>query len=529
MSLLTTVLRAAHCRSTHHYFVVDSTEFLDTEAGQRLGSVLLKHHERFLTGAKDPDDRFRDFQNHCVHVRDGYWGGAPRLAVSWYERLKDYLLRGQYADAAYAAGVFSHYFTDPLQPLHTAQSDREAIVHRAMEWSVRCSYQAIFDRWKQDELRAVFVLGDGETWLPEAIYQGARFANRSYERLIDTYDLQRGSKNPPDGLDDAARETYAALFGLAITGLARVWERVAAEVEAESGTQIPHQSLSFTALLATLQIPERVLVGRIEDKRERQAIELIFDEYRRTGDVVEHMPAECYVKRQVWSVYQREMQWHQQLTASVTAATIGHICDGEAAHGIAVSTSAVPVVTAAEIAADVESDVLQPATLSFVDAQQRQAGKIARSRLWREDALVDAPSIGPKTAARFAEIGIHLVGEFLDEDSSSLAVRLETRWITASLVSDWQAQAQLMCLIPGLLARDTQLLVGAGYRTSARVQAADATTLYQAICRFAATADGRRALRNSVVPEFATVRQWTETQPPAVTATETPTERRRAA
>ncbi len=483
MSLLTTVLRAAHCRSTHHYFVVDSTQYLDTDAGKRLGSVLLKHHERFLVGAKDPDDRFRDFQNHCVHVRDGYWGGAPRLALSWYQRLKDYLLREQYADAAYAAGVFSHYFTDPLQPLHTAQSDREAVVHRAMEWSIRCSYQAIFDHWRQDELRAVFRLGDGETWLAEAIYQGARFANRSYDRLIDTYDLQRGSKVPAEGLDQAARESFAALFGLAITGLARVWERVAEEVEAEAGKPIAQQALSFTALMATLQIPEKILLGRIADKQEKQAIELIFEEYQRTGDVVENMPSECDVKRQVWAVYQREQLWQQQFAATTADAT-------------AVPTSLTTT----------ETD--QPATLSFVEAQKRQNGKIALSRLWRQDALVDAPSIGPKTAARFAEIGVHLVGEFLDEDCSSLAVRLDTRWITANLVADWQAQATLMCQIPGLLARDTQLLVGAGYRTVDRVRAADVQQLYRDVSRFAETADGRRALRNSGVPDLDTVRQW---------------------
>lgn len=119
MSVLLSVLRAAHCRSTHHYFAIDSTRYVDTVAGRRLVSVLLKHHERFLEGAKAPDDRFRDFQNHCVHVRTGYWG-APRLALTWYERLRDYLVHGRYADAAYSAGVMSHYFTDPLQPLHTA-------------------------------------------------------------------------------------------------------------------------------------------------------------------------------------------------------------------------------------------------------------------------------------------------------------------------------------------------------------------------------------------------------------------------
>lgn len=311
MSLLTTVLRAAHCRSTHHYFAIDSAEQVVTDAGRRLSRVLLRHHERYLAGATDPDERFRDFQNHYVHVGDDYWGGAPRLAVTWYERLKGYLVQQRYADAAYAAGVFSHYFTDPLQPLHTGHSDREAAVHRALEWSVFCSYQAMFRRWQRDELRAVFVLGDSDTWLAEAIYRGARFANHSYDRLVQSYDLQRGSVQPDQGLDDQTQGTLASLIGLAVTGLARVWERLAQEVESESGTSIDSQPLFGTALMATLQIAEKKLVGHFHAKRERRAIGLIYDEFQRTGNVVEQLPSECNVKRQVWAVRQRESQWPQ--------------------------------------------------------------------------------------------------------------------------------------------------------------------------------------------------------------------------
>jgi hypothetical protein len=486
MSFLLSVLRAAHCRSTHHFFVIDSTKYVDTAAGRRLVNLLLKHHERFLAGAKDPDDRFRDFQNHCVHVRTGYWGGAPRLAVTWYDRIRDYLVQGRYGDAAYAAGVMSHYFTDPLQPLHTAQNEREPLVHRAMEWSIRCCYDEIFNRWIDDEYRVVFQLGGSEAWLAEAILKGARFANHSYDRLVESYDLERGSRVPTEGLDDAAKATFAALFGLAITGLARVWERVADEVENASGRELPSTSLALEAVLATLQIPEKWIVGRIQNKREREAVQRVFDEYRRTGKLVENVPDECFVKKRVWEIYQRESAWRNR----------------------------VPVDEVLE-----KSDQQASDTLSFVDAklaqdQYRQQGsppvdRLTRIRLRREDPLVDAPSIGPKTAERFTTIGIHKVGPFLDEAADSLAVRLNTRWITAKTIGDWQAQAKLMCEIGGLLARDTQLLVGAGYRSTSQVQAADSDALYAAIVRYAETADGQRTLRNSSVPDLETVKSWT--------------------
>lgn len=486
MSFLLSVLRAAHCRSTHHFFVIDSTKYVDTVAGRRLVSLLLKHHERFLAGAKDPDDRFRDFQNHCVHVRTGYWGGAPRLAVTWYDRMRDYLIQGRYGDAAYAAGVMSHYFTDPLQPLHTAQNEREPLVHRAMEWSIRCCYDEILQRWIDDEYRVVFQLGGSEAWLAEAILKGARFANHSYDRLVDSYDLERGSSVPTEGLDDSAKATFATLFGLAITGLARIWERVADEAEAACGRELPTTSLAMEAVLATLQVPEKWVVRRIQNKREREAVSKVFEEFRRTGKLVENVPDECFVKKRVWEIYQRESAWRNR-------SPVNEILQ--------------------------QPDQQASDTLSFVDAKRAQersrqldSPTMDRSvpvRLRREDPLVDAPSIGPKTAERFETIGIHIVGQFLDEAAESLAVRLGTRWITAKTINDWQAQAKLMCEIGGLLARDTQLLVGAGYRTTAQVQAADGDALYAAIVRYAATSDGQRTLRNSGLPDMQMVKSWT--------------------
>jgi len=492
MSFLRSVLRAAHCRSTHHFFALDSTLYVDTAAGQRLGNLLLKHHERYLAGAKDPDDRFRDFHNHCVHVRDGYWGGAPRLAMIWYERLRNYLISDRLSDAAYAAGVLSHYFTDPLQPLHTAQTEREPMVHRAMEWSIRCCYDEILSLWRDDELRVVYQLGEGEAWLAEAIFKGARFANHSYDRLVNTYDLERGSTNPADGLDANAKATFASLFGLAITGLARLWERVAQEAEEAKGSEIAHQGLTFEAVFATLQVPEKLLLKRIQNRQERNEVARVLDEVRRTGQVVDNIPAECFVKQQVWIVHQRELAWRQPMDEP--------------------SDRSEPISA-------------HPPTLSFVDAQERlgetrrnadesiiqpSISSPGRKRLHRSDPIIDAPSIGPKTAARMAAIGIHDVGSFLDEDAGSLAVRLETRWITTKTIGEWQAQARLMCEVPGLLARDTQLLVGAGYRNFDQVKAGNAELIHQAITRFADTSEGRSVLRNGEVPALKLVQQWVE-------------------
>ena len=311
MSLLPLILRRMHCRGTHQRFALDSLDHVQTPAGKRLARLLLKYNDRFLTGTVDPDERFCDFQNHCIHVRSGYWGGAPRLAMIWYERLQSHLSVGRFAEAAYAAGVLSHYFTDPLQPLHTAQTDREPLVHRAMELSVYRSYDDILRIWIEGDFKVDFRLGDGDAWLAQALLKGARFANQSYDRLVGSYDLQRGSIDPRTGLTDDAKLTFAVLFGLAITGLAKIWDRAAAD--ACRSIPLPKTGLLLPTTAATVKIVPKRIRAAFHLRREQRAVLKVWDEYSRLGKLVDEIPSECYVKQQVWQVYQREIAWRQRI------------------------------------------------------------------------------------------------------------------------------------------------------------------------------------------------------------------------
>ena len=74
-------------------------------------------------GAAAPDSEFRDYKNHVTLPRDGYWGGAIPKAQSWYLNLTAALAKREWQNAAYCAGVLSHYVIDALDPLHTAQSE----------------------------------------------------------------------------------------------------------------------------------------------------------------------------------------------------------------------------------------------------------------------------------------------------------------------------------------------------------------------------------------------------------------------
>lgn len=542
MPPLLSILRAAHCRSTHHYFAIDSLRLVQTQSGLRLRGILLKYHEKYLIGTKDPDTRFRDFQNHVIHVQDGYFGGAPRLAMRWYDRLMGHLVASRWEDAAYAMGVLSHYFTDPLMPLHTAQSERETLVHRPMEWSVCKSYDRILKRWTDDEFRLVFQLGDGEGWLGEAILKGARFANRSYERLVENYDVDLGAENPAAGLDQDALDTFAELFGLSITGLARIVERAACEAESRCGVPLPKVGLTIPALLAVLQIPEQLWLRRITNREEREAIQAIITEYRVTGKVIRNMPQEVYIKQEVMRVREQEAAWNAtrrervlargaqeaqigvqpgaETIASMGAETIASTGEVTTLESIAMNsrplqTNAPELLAQAPGEANADSD--ERVSVPFAEAtrprqtlEHAQGTSVAgkTGRIGRTDDLVDAPSIGPETAAAFAAIKIFKIGEFLDTPAAALSRRLQKAWITPSVIEDWQTQTLLMSEVPNLLCRDVQMLVGVGCNSVDRLATSDAKKLAAIMNRHALTSEGRKVLRGASPADAEQVARW---------------------
>ncbi|MEM6365693.1 MAG: DUF4332 domain-containing protein, partial [Planctomycetota bacterium] len=421
--MLLSLLHAAHCRSTHHHIALAALPLIETAAGRCLASQLLRHHPRYLTGAKDPDTRFRDFQNHVIHVDDGYWGGAPRVAHQWFERLQLYLRQRRYSDAAHASGVLSHYFTDPIMPLHTAQSPVEQVLHRPIEWSITNCCRDLLRRWHNSSRETIFELSEKEGWLGEAILHAARVAHGHYDYLLKTYDLAAGEKHPPAGLVADLPDRMADLLGLAVTGWARVLERIAWQAQAD-GNPIPATSTSVGMILATIRVPDRCWLRRLEHGRERNAVEALVSEFRETGQLHQHCPSEQKVLSRVREIRHREQ-------------------DYRARRELAAKLNREQQRTKAGTEAEPQSDpVLLPMPTSHQPIGSEGLWEASdEPRLRVIDTLEAAPSIGPKTAARFAAIGISTVGEFLAADMNQMVRSLATRWMTQKTLTAWRYQA----------------------------------------------------------------------------------------
>ncbi|MEL6829678.1 MAG: DUF4332 domain-containing protein, partial [Pseudomonadota bacterium] len=132
-----------------------------------------------------------------------------------------------------------------------------------------------------------------------------------------------------------------------------------------------------------------------------------------------------------------------------------------------------------------------------------------RERLSDSSPVVEAPSIGPKTAARLEGVNIHTIGDLLTADPEATASALSVRYITKKTLRDWQDQTRLMLEAPGLRVLDSQILVGAGIRSADDLAKSSAKSVLEAATNFLDTPGGARVLwgADNTVGEQE-VKQW---------------------
>ena len=609
MNLLELVIIAHRCRSTHHFIAFDALQLLKGDHAGDWKNLLLKHHTSLLKGAKAPDKEFRDFQNHVLHVEDGEWGGARDAAMEWYGKAVEALREQKWSKAAYALGVLTHYYADPIQPFHTGQTEEEGAIHRALEWSIaksRDTIKALIDLRGYPQVHAGTEVG----FVADMVLAGAKYSNPHYQTFIDHYDLHKGVANPPEGLDQTLLDILADLVGYATAGVAVLFERAFAE----SGVKPQKVDLDLPGYFAALDIPIRKITKRISDAQDRKTVEAMYEEFVETGKVIKTLPDDDKKIRALHCkhILRKPLEWldamplrpigtkHVSLpehpkpveyqlkvvpvpVAGVEAATPERtptvapdpevfdppveetVPEPEAAIEESVPEEEVaptivepdpvaaevevepeiapepeieaepvqavepepvevteeePVIeiapadlTVSEEAEELESAVEVETTtaaeamlaeLNAKDAKTDTAATKAESAddaettssmaLKIEDPVVDAPSIGPKTASRLEKVDIYTIGDLLNADPEATAQALNVRYIKTDTLQDWQDQTRLMVDAPGLRVLDSQILVGAGIRSVEDLAEASATKVLKAATSFLDTPKGARVL-----------------------------------
>ncbi|WP_197439936.1 DUF4332 domain-containing protein [Calycomorphotria hydatis] len=631
MSTLFNVLSAWKCKSTHHHLALDALLHLEHENAPRWQNLFLRHVEAYLEGAKAPDTDFKDFKNHVLHVRDNNWGGAPRAATKWYDKTVELLRTGDWADAVYAAGVLSHYYTDPLMPFHTAQSEEETQIHRAAEWSMTKSYPAFRELLDGPLGYPDVRMPAGDDWVEQMVIEGALVSNPYYETIIERYDFDKGKKNPPEGLDDELRECIAKCIGHATIGFARILDRAFDDAEGKP----PWHDVTLVGMLSKMSIPIFWVTRRMAHAKERKIVTAMYNELRTEGRVDKTMPED---DRAVREAHAREVLKKplEELDAKPLG-PIGH------RHGTPAKASAAPMKSSEfkpssppvvsekpqpkpapgrvtrHVEPKVESkpveekpappDLLKTPAPSkpaqkkidpldpfanfgdigrIVDPTQdkqpapivddpspadddalteailkdlpqleepdlptaspfgkldataqppaellkdfgapKQREEVAanepkqspekvdevpssnlRFYLDRESPVVDAPSIGPKTAGRLEAVGINTVRDLLQANATGIAGRLNVDYITADVIRDWQSQARLCCRVPNLRGHDAQILVACGVVDPEDLCDLPPEDLLDLVAPFCSSPEGERILRSSKVPDLEEVTNW---------------------
>lgn len=559
MSPLFRIVYATHANGTHHKLALDALEAMTRPDSADWTRLFLKHVERYLDGSKAPDITFKDFKNHVLHVSENYWGGAPEKTQEWYNRTVFELKAGNWPEAVYAAGVLSHYFTDPVMPFHTGQTEAENAIHRATEWSINRSYNTLRALGEKRFGRLSIAVPSGRKWLAAFVCDGAEFSHRYYEKLIAHYDIHKGATRPEEGLDDIAKALVAELLIYASTSFGKVLDRAIAE----SGMSAPEVTLTAETFLAVTQIPRKFIEKRLTNEEDRKLVAAIYDELKTTGRVDKSLPEDDRVIRDLHNAEVLAPRLAERKAArtaringpddtplelAVAKSAAAKMEISETPPTIPLSKTPPPMPRAApSIAARMEplrvssqrpaatipaspaptsappaAAAPMPGPITAVASVSRQpspdGAPETRSYLRASDDLEAAPSIGPKIAERFAAIDIHTVEDFLKQNPEHLADQLDDPHFDAETLLEWQDQAKLVMAVPGLRGTHAQLLVGAGYKTAQAVAEADPIALSAGVLKFATTSAGKRVLREGRPPDIEKIKSWVEFAKQAIAA-----------
>lgn len=151
---------------------------------------------------------------------------------------------------------------------------------------------------------------------------------------------------------------------------------------------------------------------------------------------------------------------------------------------------------------------VDPQTADTAEGQPVERIGGMRFFLSRTSDVVQAPSIGPKTAEILHGAGVRTIEELLNVTPERIAEKLNQKRLTADIIRRWQVQAQLVCRIPELRGHDAQILAACGISTPESLASRTPAELLAAMKPFLETAEGRRVLRNQNGPDLEEVTEW---------------------
>ncbi|MFW9978659.1 MAG: zinc dependent phospholipase C family protein [Candidatus Thorarchaeota archaeon] len=100
---------------THMFIVNEAAASITDEDWKEAFEFYLPE---LMAGSTTPDQAWQDWDNHLYYPDTGEHN-APSAAAQWYDYARANFTAEEWEKGFFAAGVMSHYFSDPCIPLHT--------------------------------------------------------------------------------------------------------------------------------------------------------------------------------------------------------------------------------------------------------------------------------------------------------------------------------------------------------------------------------------------------------------------------
>jgi hypothetical protein len=364
----------------------------------------------------------------------------------------------------------------------------------------------------------------GDDWLKQMVKAGAKAANAHYDLVIEHYDFDQGAKDPLTGVDQQILDATAPLVGQAAVGFARVLDRAFEE----AAERPPRVGGALQAFFLALEAPIQSVLKAVDDEKSRKLVAAQYEEFRRTGKVRATL---CDDDRDVRALHAAEVlkaplssldaKWPREIGGKHAGAAPR----GKAAHaGKAMAKPVAAKQPRQSHLVDLEAEEAPP-VVEAPPPKPKAAPKLARElpegaplakrekklppcTLSGNAPVVDAPSIGPKTAKRLEAVGVRTVADLLRLEPEDGEEQIDARHISADVIRGWQAQAELACTVPGLKSREAQALAACGVSDAAELARLDASELCEAVAQWGLSEEGQRAWGNAAAPTADDVATW---------------------
>ncbi|MCA8885656.1 MAG: DUF4332 domain-containing protein, partial [Hyphomonadaceae bacterium] len=299
-------------------------------------------------------------------------------------------------------------------------------------------------------------------------------------------------------------------------GLARILDKAFEE----AAVRPPRVGDDLQGFFLALEIPIQAVLKTLDNAASRREVEAQYEEYRKTGKVRTTLGEDDKAVREMHALEvlktplsNLDAKWPREIGAKAG--------EGAPARALTGKTRTIPrpkQVRTIDVGPRVEPEPATPPQPKQQMPRELPEGAPLAKRertlpkftLSEGAPVVQAPSIGPKTAKRLEAVGVKTIADLLAMNAEEGEQQIDARHISAKVIRDWQAQALLACTVPGMKSREAQALVACGVHDAEDLAQSDALQLCEGVAQWGLSDEGQRAWGNAPAPSADDVATWIE-------------------